>query len=126
MNKDFEPVDLSMIVDEKEKIFKKGFGIGPPFEMTYLLPRTIYKTFHSTIGINNKLGAESDIIFKVLGDGKELASIACSNIDQTQIFRVNISNIKKLTLKTEATSENLDDIWPSNTHAIWGDPTLEK
>jgi len=123
LNDQYEPVPLTLLIDGKEKIFKKGFGIGPPYQITYLLPKNVYKQFNSTIGIHSKLGTESGVTFKVLGDGIELTRGQCNTINDTLIINCNIANVHKLTLEITPSG---DIPCPSNSHAIWGKPQLLK
>jgi hypothetical protein len=123
LNKQYAPVPLALLIDEKEKIFEKGFGIGPPFTMSYLLPVGIYTQFSSTVGINSRLGTASGVTFKVLGNGIELVRKTCNTINDTQIINCNIENVHKLTLKITP-SGNISS--SSNSHAVWGNPRLLK
>ena len=124
LNEKFEPIELSLMVDGKTKTFDKGFGIGPPFEINFIIPQGVYKQFESSVGINNKLGSETGIVFKIIGDGKELALAECRHNNDSKMISADISNIEKITLKIEAANHN--NIWPSNSHAIWGNPKLLK
>ena len=123
LNKQYEPVQLALLVDGEEKIFEKGFGIGPPFAMSYLLPSKVYTEFSSTIGINSILGTSSGVTFKVLGDGNELARKTCNTINDTQIINCNIANVHKLTLEITPSG---DISCSGNSHAVWGKPQLLK
>ncbi|OGV35711.1 MAG: hypothetical protein A2020_04175 [Lentisphaerae bacterium GWF2_45_14] len=124
LNSNFEPVDLSLKINGKERFYENGFGLGVPFKADYILPSGIYKTFKSEVGIHSRLGARSGIAFKVLGDGAELAAAECSDSSSSSVLSIDISNIKRLTLKLEST--NSECAWPDNTHAVWGNPRLIK
>lgn len=117
------PVSLSLLVNGHEKNFEEGFGIGAPFEMTYMLPSEVYAGFESIVGISSKLGAEAPCEFAVHGDDSKLASVKCGAPTDTQIIKCNISGVKKLTLKTVFTGDNQ---WLGNSHFVWGNPRFLK
>ena len=123
LNDRYEPVELRLLLGQNEIKYEKGFGLGPPFEITYNLPENVYTQFSSIVGINHLLNAEAGLVFAVFGDGVKLAEKKCVSIHDTQSIDCTISHVQQLTLTTSAVG-NLS--WPNNTHAVWGNPTLSK
>ena len=124
LDKDFNPVPLSLMDNGQELSFQKGFGVGVPFKATYILPPGVYKEFRARVGIHSKLGAKAGIVFTVAGDGLKLASVECPNSSHSKLLTADISKARKLTLSTGVLDGN--QVWPDNTHAVWGDPVLQK
>lgn len=124
LDREFNPVKLSLLFDGQERFFEKGFGLGAPFEMNYILPSEVFRTFNAYVGLHSKLGGESGIVFKVIGDGTELVRVECKDINDSRTLEVNISGVKEFTLKVE--SGVPEKAWPNNTHAVWGKPVLHR
>ena len=117
------PVPLSLLREGREIIFEKGFGLGPPSEMTYFLPGGVYSEFRAAVGIHSRLSSKTGMVFRVIGDRGILASAECGTVNDSREIRCGISGVKELTLKVELPGGSL---WLSNSHAVWGDPELRK
>ncbi len=117
------PVPLSLLREGCEVFFEKGFGLGPPSQMTYFLPVGVYSTFRSIVGIHNRLGSKAGMVFQVIGDRRLLISAECGTVSDSREIRCDISGVKELTLKVEIPG---DSPWLDNAHAVWGNPELRK
>ena len=123
LNENSTPVPLSLLRDGREIIFEKGFGLGPPSQMTYILPAGVYSTFRSMAGIHSRLGAKTGMLFHVIGNSEILASAECGTVNDSHEINCDISDVKELTLKVVIPG---DSPWLSNVHAVWGNPELRK
>lgn len=123
LNNDFDPVQLVLSLDGVDFTFDKGFGLGPPCEINFILPGRVYRKLVASVGINSTLGAPSGMRFSIYGDGRELSSVNCHDLQNSAVIEADISNVKRLTLKTLPDAVNQ---YPSNAHAVWGDPRLIK
>jgi len=65
LDKKFKPVSLKLKINGKVKEIKKGFGVGAPFQITFILPKKVYKKFCCFIGLDSELGKGGEVIFKV-------------------------------------------------------------
>lgn len=124
LNRDFEPFGLALSMNGKEMSFEKGYGLGPPCEINFILPKGVYGKFSTTVGINSRLGAKTGIKFGVCGDGKEIAGINCKGIPDSGILEVPMEGVRRLTLRTIPYDSKTP--YPDNTHAVWGNPILSK
>lgn len=113
----------SLLRDGREIIFEKGFGLGPPSEMTYFLPAGVYSEFRAIVGIHSRLGSKTGMVFRVIGDRGTLASAECGTVNDSREIRCGISDVKELTLTVKLLG---DSPWLSNSHAVWGTPELRK
>lgn len=117
------PVPLSLLTDGMERIHEAGFGLGPPFQMTYHLPPGIFARFDSAVGLSSRLSAEAGVTFEVWGDDHLLVRASCATTRDTRTLSCDLAQVKKLTLKITPMG---DTVWPSHTHAVWGSPRLLK
>ncbi len=122
LDKDFNPIPLSLVVNGEETLFESGFGVGVPFKTTYTLPLGVYKKFSVQVGIHSKLGAKAGIVFTIMGDGAALATAGCPDASSSPCVSADISKVRKLTLTTSVLDG--DKAWPDNTHSVWGAPVL--
>jgi hypothetical protein len=74
--------------------------------MTFKIP-TKFRRFQGIVGIDDSVGDEGNVIFKVLGDGKELFSQTVSGREKAIPLDVDISNVRKLTIVVDY-GEDLD------------------
>jgi hypothetical protein len=92
MNLDKKPITLG------RKTYTKGLAMHARTEITFDLDGE-YREFKATIGIDdNVAGRDDGTIVKVLGDGKELASLIVARKDKPQEKTLNVKDVQKLTI----------------------------
>jgi len=72
-------------------------------------------------GLQAELGSKGKVDFKILGDGKPLASAVVSGGDPAHVFECDITGVTQLQLA--ATPSGSD---PKSNYAIWAEPKLLK
>jgi hypothetical protein len=107
--------------------FEKGLGVHARSEITFAVPADC-NAFFATIGIDDETRRESssrqpagDCEFIVLGDDRELFTARMKSADAPKPIRVDLRNVKKLTLLVEP-GEDFDFA----DHANWCDARLLK
>lgn len=122
LKKGHVPIPLALFFDGEKRSYGKGFGLGVPFKMSYVLPKGVYKKFDARVGLHGELGGERGVIFIVIGDGEELAKARCETVNDSKTITADISDIDNLSLRVASTDPETP--WPNNTHAVWGNPML--
>ncbi len=118
-------VPIKLRIQEKESAVTKEFadgistGMGKP--LTYLLPPGVYHRITVFAGLHPELGVNGKVEFKILGDGKPLASAIVGGSDPAHPFECDITGVTQLQLA--ATSRGSD---PKSNYAIWAAPILLK
>ncbi|MCM8803051.1 MAG: NPCBM/NEW2 domain-containing protein [Candidatus Omnitrophica bacterium] len=123
LDKGFKPVPLRLNIDGKIKEFKEGFGLGAPFEITYLLPKGVYKKFHSYIALHSDLGKGGEIIFKVKINDRVVFNSGVIRDDKAREIEIKIENGEKFSLITQPTKNSFGKF---GNQAIWAEPILIK
>jgi hypothetical protein len=88
------------------KSYSKGISLLSRTEMTFKMP-TKFRRFQGIVGIDDSVGDEGNVVFKVIGDGKELFSQSISGREKAIPLDVDISNVRKLTILVDY-GEDLD------------------
>jgi len=123
LDRDFKPVPLMLKVGDQMKRFDNGFGVGAPFEITYLLPEKVYRKFSSYIGLHPDLGKGGEVIFKVMLDDKNIFTSRVFKNGEAERIEIDLKTARKISLVTEPTEESKDK---SVNQAVWGEPMLVK
>jgi NPCBM/NEW2 domain len=123
LDDDFYPVPLRLNYNGKIETFPKGFGVGTPSSITFLIPSGVYNTFNAVVGLHSELGVGGKIIFRLIADDKVIFDSGIIVSDDSCSVSVKLGNCKKLTLTAVAADEN-ENILKNN--AIWANPTLYK
>ena len=97
------------------KTYERGIGVHGQTVIRYDVVGR-YDVFAAMIGIDDETEGRGDCVFRVVGDGKVLAEHRMTGKDQPRSLRVDISDVDRLELITEA-GENLD----IGDHANWAD-----
>lgn len=96
------------------KVFPKGIGVRAKSELSYDIGGT-YACFAATVGIDDYVRPRGNVTFSVLGDEKVLLdNVAVGGRDAGQDVAVDVSGVKKLTLRVDY-GEDLD----LSDHADW-------
>ncbi|MGC4004355.1 MAG: NPCBM/NEW2 domain-containing protein [Pirellulales bacterium] len=88
------------------KAYAKGLALHSKTELVYRLPPKSNR-FLAIAGIDDSVGNEGNVLFKILGDGKELYSGTFRGADKAMPLDINISGVRKLTLVVDY-GEDLD------------------
>ncbi len=105
----------------KGRRYSKGIGVHAHSEITYHLEGN-YRSLAATIGIDDRTRPSGQVVFRVLGDGKELFnSRAITGQDDPQDILVNLAGVGVITLVVEQ-AEQLD----IGDHANWANARLLK
>ncbi len=91
---------------------------GRPAQLAFQLDGA-FELLQGAIGVNDKsAGPASDLVFKIVGDGKELwQSKPTRRKGVVQAFRVDVRNVQKLELFVHCTDDG-------NCAAVWVEPML--
>jgi hypothetical protein len=98
-----EPVRRDMNLNQKpitlgRKTYTKGLAIHARTEITFDLDGE-YREFKSIFGIDDNVpGRDDGTIVKVLGDGKELASLTVTRKEKPFEKTLNVKDVQKLTI----------------------------
>ncbi len=79
------------------KNYTKGISLISRSEMTFKIP-TKFRRFQAIVGIDDSVGDEGHVVFKVMGDGKELFNQPISGKEKAVPLDIDISNVRKLTI----------------------------
>lgn len=110
----------------KARKVAQGFGTGAPFAIDYTLaPGGVYRRFTCRVGLHETAGADGEVAFAVLINGKEaLRTKPLGPNDVPEIISIELpaDKILRLSLVTIPTDpeKSLSNL------AVWGDPTLSK
>ena len=80
-----------------------------------------YGTFSAAVGLADavKDSAQSPLVFRVLGDGRELwKSPSIKNVADSASFSISVAGMRELQLEVNCPGDNF------NAHAIWHNPRL--
>lgn len=124
LNRNSKPVPLKLELNNKEKIFKKGFGVGVPFEITYLIPKGVYKKFCSFIGLHSNMGKGGEVIFKIKLDGRVVFNSGIIQDSRALNVEVPLKKGEKISLITQQKTKNL--FGKFENQAVWANPFLSK
>ena len=103
------------------KVYAKGIACHSRSELSYDLSEP-FVAFVAHIGIDDLVRPRGSVVFRVLGDGKELFSSGLvTGRDKSRLVRLGIEGVKKLTLIVDYGDE-LDVA----DHAVWGAARLLK
>jgi hypothetical protein len=92
MNLNQKPITLG------RKTYTKGLAIHARTEITFDLDGE-YREFKSIFGIDDNVpGRDDGTIVKVLGDGKELASMTVTRKEKPFEKTLNVKDVQKLTI----------------------------
>jgi len=101
------------------KTYARGLGVHGSTSLTYALDGK-QSQLRATIGIDDMIGRRGSVIFRVIGDGRELfKSDTLRGGDKPVEISVDISGVKLLELSTDA-ADGLD----LGDHADWADVRL--
>lgn len=94
--------NIKGMVNQGIKTFEKGFGIHANGKIIYDLSNKDYDTFEALIGVDPSVGenSNSSITFKVLGDGKTLATTNVMKYsDDMAYISVPVKGVKELIIE---------------------------
>lgn len=101
--------------------YAKGIGVHAYSEITFALD-TDYRSFAATVGIDDRVRPAGQVIFRVLGDGRELfTSGLVTGQDSPKSIIVSLSGVRVLKLVVDE-AEQLD----IGDHANWASARLLK
>lgn len=117
------PMKLRVSDNEQvtEKIFKDGISPVMGKQLTWHLPKGVFKRFTVLAGLQAGLGDKGRVEFTVLGDGKPLATITLNGTDPAHAFECDVFGVSQLQLAVAG--RGLD---PKSNYAVWAEPTLRK
>ncbi len=101
--------------------FERGLGMHSKGEVRYSLDGA-YELFVATIGLDDAVRPRGSVVFRVVGDGRELFNSGLvSGTDEPGDVRIDVREVKRLTLLVDYGDElDLSD------YADWGDARLIK
>ena len=94
--------NIQGMVHNEVKKFKKGIGIHANGKLTYDLSDKDYDNFEALIGVDTAIGENeySSVTFKVVGDGKTLATTKVMNYhDNLAYINVPVKGVKELVIE---------------------------
>ena len=101
--------------------YAKGIGVHAYSEITFALD-TDYRSFAATVGIDDRVRPAGQVIFRVLGDGRELFNSGLvTGQDSPKNIIVSLSGVRVLKLVVDE-AEQLD----IGDHANWASARLLK
>ena len=90
------------------KVFRTGLGLHSFCEITYDLEAK-YTALVAVMGIDDAVRPLGDAGVTFLADGKEIQKTArITGKDQSQTIKLDVKNVKKLTIKVDFGQDNLD------------------
>ncbi len=104
------------------KTFEKGFGIHANGKITYDLSEKDYDTFEALLGVDMNISAQdkSSITFKVIGDGKTLATTnVLKYADNMVSINVPVKDVEELVIEVHDGGNG-----NSSDHAVIANPKL--
>ena len=104
------------------KTFEKGFGIHANGKITYDLSEKDYDTFEALLGVDIGISAQdkSSITFKVIGDGKTLATTnVLKYADNMVSINVPVKDVEELVIEVHDGGNG-----NSSDHAVIANPKL--
>jgi hypothetical protein len=99
--------------------FFKGVSVHSKTELTYTLDKK-YAMFESVIGMDDEAKGKGDVVFSVLGDGKELFNSGnVTGKSDKKLVKVDVSEVRELKLVVDF-GKDLDTM----DRAVWADAVL--
>jgi hypothetical protein len=102
------------------ELYKKGLYAHSPSSFVFNLDKK-WKSLSATVGIRDYAHQQGSARFTVIGDGKVLYSSSALRVNQKEIIKVDVSNVKILELQTNGTEGHNHNSW-----AIWVNPVLNR
>jgi len=112
--------EINFFLQLDGKLYSKGLFAHSPSSYVFNLDSQ-WKSFSATVGLRDNAHIQGSARFTVVGDGQVLYQSAALRVNQKENFRVDLTGIKMLELKTDGTEGHTFNSW-----AIWVDPLLEK
>jgi len=101
--------------------YRKGFGTHANSRLVFDVNR-MFKKFSTDYGIDVNASTAASVVFKIIGDGKELfVSDRIGRFDFPHHIEVDITNVKKLELVVTDAGDGIN-----SDHADWDNPMLIK
>lgn len=100
--------------------YKKGLYAHSPSSYVFNLAGR-WKSFSATVGLRDYALSQGSARFTIIGDGKILYNSAALRVNQKELIKVDVSNVKVLELQTKGTEGHNHNSW-----AIWANPELER
>lgn len=101
--------------------FFKGVSVHSKTELAYTLDKK-YSQFEAVIGIDDEAKGKGDVVFTVLGDGKELFNSGnVTGKSDPKLVKVDVSDVKEMKLVVDF-GKDLDTM----DRAVWADAVLVK
>ena len=122
LSSDFSPIPLQLNLNGEIIHFDKGFGVGTPSYISYILPEGVYQKFKAIIGIHSETGASGEVIFQVLANDKIIFDSGRITSSKSKQISVPINHCEVLTLRTIPYCKNN----LAENNAIWANPTIKK
>jgi hypothetical protein len=99
--------------------FFKGVSVHSKTELVYTLDKK-YTQFEAVIGIDDEAKGKGDVVFSVLGDGKELFNSGnITGKSEPKLVKADVSDVKELKLIVDF-GKDLDTM----DRAVWADAVL--
>jgi hypothetical protein len=118
--RDHSLVKKETISIRRNKFFK-GVSVHSKTELAYTLDKK-YVQFEAVIGIDDEAKGKGDVIFSVVGDGKELFNSGnITGKSDPKLVKVDVSEVKELKLIVDF-GKDLDTM----DRAVWADAVLVK
>jgi len=99
------------------KTYEKGIGVHAYSVLKYKIGG-LFSKFTASVGIDDETKGKGEVIFRVLGDGKELWSSGKMKANVEKNLNLDIKGIKELILEVSPAGDNAYD------HADWINPIL--
>lgn len=128
---------IKLLTSKGIRVFKRGLGMGAPYEITYSLPQGVYKKFSSIIGVHFDLGQAKESYFDRrfrIGISKGRVKFVIK-LDNKVVFESKIMESQSMAQKVEialgkaqeltlSVKSAIDENW--NAHALWANPIVYK
>jgi hypothetical protein len=103
------------------KTYRKGLGVHPRSLLEFDLAGG-YRSFASTIGLDESAGPDAAVLFRVLADGKELLRKEVGRKDPPIAVLLPVGGVKRLRLEVDYGEDGVD----FGDHADWAEARVTK
>ncbi len=106
------------------KTFARGIGTHSYSRLEFALGRR-WNTFYVECGIDDAAGPTGNAVFRVLGDGKVLASVQRKHGDPPRSLRLNVSEVDRLVLESDPNGSYTSDLCDWAQARLFSAPAFE-
>lgn len=115
-----DPLKDGVFLRLKGEIYAKGLYAHAPSSYAFRLDGR-WRTFRSTVGLRDGAQPEGSAVFRVIGDGRELARSKILRVGEKAELAADIAGVEELRLEAEGGEGHNHNAW-----AIWADPEVRR